>query len=235
MILLRSLLFAVIFYGWSVVMAIAITPLLLAPRRWMMEAMRLWARSAVALLSLVCGVRVEFRGREHLPAGASLVAAKHQGMFDTIAPFVLFPDAAYVMKRELMMIPFYGWFCARVGMIVVDRAAHARALRKLLGDAAGRVASGRPIVIFPEGHRTPPGTRPPYKPGVAALYRELAFPCVPMATNSGVHWPAHGFMRPPGRIVYEFLAPIAAGLPRREFMHILEERLETASRRLLAE
>jgi 1-acyl-sn-glycerol-3-phosphate acyltransferase len=234
-IVLRSLAFVTIFYLWSTASAIAMLPLLLAPRRWMVSAMKLWALVAMALVRLVCGVRVEVRGREHLPKGQALIAAKHQCMFDTMAPFTVFADAAYVMKRELMNIPFYGWYCRKAGMIVVDREAHAKALRQLLADARDRVGHERQVVIFPEGHRTPPGTHEDYKPGVAALYRDLGLPCTPMATNSGVHWLAHGFIRRPGVIVYQFLEAIPAGLSRREFMRVLEARLEGASSLLLAE
>ena len=117
------------------------------------------------------------------------------------------------MKRELMIIPFYGWYSRRAGMIVIDREANAKALRKLIADARDRIVEDeRQVVIFPEGHRAAPsGTHEEYKPGVAALYRELGLPCTPLATNSGVHWPAHGFIRRPGVIVYEFLEPIPAG------------------------
>lgn len=231
----RSLLFAALFYLWSVAAAIALLPFLLAPRRWMARAMSLWASAVIALLRAICGVRVEFRGRQHLPAGAALIGAKHQCMFDTMAPLSIFADAAYVMKKELLNIPVYGWYARKVGMLVVDRQAHAKALRELVAGARDRIADGRQVVIFPEGHRTAPGARGDYKPGVAALYRDLGLACIPMATNSGVHWPAHGFIRRPGRIVYEFLEPIPAGLRRAEFMRILEARLEAASAALLVE
>jgi 1-acyl-sn-glycerol-3-phosphate acyltransferase len=235
MIVLRSLLFVAVFYLWSAVAALAMLPLLLAPRRWMMAAMKLWALAVIMLVRAICGVRVEVRGRQHLPGGGALIGAKHQCMFDTMAPFTVFADGAYVMKRELMNIPFYGWYCRKAGMIVVDREAHAKALRQLIADARQRVLANRQVVIFPEGHRTAPGTHEAYKPGVAALYRDLGLPCTPMATNSGVHWPAHGFIRRPGLIVYQFLEPIPAGLRRGQFMQLLEERLEGASSLLLAE
>jgi 1-acyl-sn-glycerol-3-phosphate acyltransferase len=234
-IVVRSLLFVALFYLWSIAAVIVMVPLLLAPRRWMAAATKLWARVVMALLWPICGVRVEIRGREHLPGKGALIAAKHQCMFDTMAPFTVFADAAYVMKRELMNIPFYGWYARKAGMIVVDREAHAKALRKLVADARRTVAAARQVVIFPEGHRTPPGAKSDYKPGVAALYRDLGLPCTPMATNSGAHWPAHGFIRRPGTIVYEFLEPIPAGLRRGEFMRTLQARLEEASGRLLAE
>ncbi len=233
MILLRSLLFVTLFYLWSVVVALAITPLLLGSRRAMLGAMTFWARGVTALLRVAAGIRVEVRGLEHRPKGAALVAAKHQCMFDTMGPLTWFPDPCYVMKTELLAIPFYGWYCRKSGMISVDREGQAKALRSLLSGAKTAAAAARQVVIFPEGTRVPPGETGEYKPGVAALYKALALPCTPMATNSGEHWPGHGFLRRPGLIVYEFLPPIPAGLPRAEFMALLEERLEAGSAALL--
>jgi 1-acyl-sn-glycerol-3-phosphate acyltransferase len=235
MMLARSLLYVALFYLWSVFCALLMAPLLLAPRRWMLWAMAVWGQVVIALLGLVCGIKVEFRGLEHLPRDRALVAAKHQCMFDTMAPLTRFPDAAYVMKRELLRIPFYGWYSVKVGMIPLDRGGGAGALRKLLAEARKRLAEPRQVVIFPEGTRMPPGTKANYQPGVAGLYRDLGLPCTPLATNSGAHWPAHGFLRRPGTIVYEFLEPIPAGLHRGAFMRELESRLEAASARLLAE
>src|SRR5579863_7388368 len=121
MILLRSLAFTLAFYAVSTLAALAMAPLLLAPRRWITYPMRWWARAIVALVRVACGVRVEFRGLEHLPKGAALIAAKHQCMFDTIAPMLVLTDPAYVMRDSLLKIPFYGWFSVKAGMIAVDR------------------------------------------------------------------------------------------------------------------
>jgi 1-acyl-sn-glycerol-3-phosphate acyltransferase len=154
-------------------------------------------------------------------------------MYDTMALYDYVPDACYVAKKDLLIIPWYGWYLLKSGMLVVDREGAATALRKLVRDAQARLQEVRQIIIFPEGTRKDPGESPDYKPGVAALYRELALPCTPMATNSGKHWPAKGFLRHPGTIVYEFLPPIPAGLKRAEFMRTLEERIETHSNALL--
>jgi 1-acyl-sn-glycerol-3-phosphate acyltransferase len=137
------------------------------------------------------------------------------------------------MRENLLKIPFYGWYARRVGMIGVDREGEATALRGLLKAARARIGDGRQVVIFPEGTRVAPGTKGEYKSGVAALYRTLDIACTPMATNSGEHWPAHGFVRKPGLVVYEFLAPIPPGLSRVEFMNRLESNLEAASTALL--
>lgn len=229
---LRSLAFVALFYLWSASVAILITPLLLAPRTWVLRALDLWSRGVIALLR-ICDIRVEVRGLEHMPRGKALVAPKHQCMFDVFAQFAWLPDSCFVLKKELMWIPFFGWYAQKARMIVVDREAQAAALKKLVRDTEDRLKEDRQLVIFPEGTRGEPGVRGSYKPGIAALYRELNLPVHPVATNSGVHWPKHGFLRKPGVIVFEYLEPIPPGLKRAEFMRTLEERIETASMRLL--
>jgi 1-acyl-sn-glycerol-3-phosphate acyltransferase len=234
LILIRSLIFTAYFYLLSFVVVILMIPAALFSRAWLIEWVRFWNRATIAGLKVICGVRVEVRGREHLPTGAALIAGKHQCMLDAFTPYSYLPDPCLVMKKELGWIPFFGWYTARAGSIVIDREAHAQALRKMLADARDRMTHARQLVIFPEGHRQDPGAAPDYKPGIAALYRDLDMPCLPVATNSGVHWPAHGFLRKPGVIVYEYLEPIPAGLKRAAFMELLEQRIETASNALLA-
>lgn len=233
MLLLRSLAFVVLFYVWSVFWVLLISPLVLGPRIWMVRSWRIWALGIMALLRVVCDIRVEVRGREHIPEGRALIAPKHQCMLDVFAQFAWLPDSCFVTKKELMWIPFFGWYAYKARMIVVDRAAQATALRKMVVDAKDRFAHERQLVIFPEGTRGEPGVPGDYKPGIAALYRELDIPVHPMATNAGVHWPAHGVLRHPGTIVYEYLEPIPAGLKRAEFMRVLQDRIETASTALL--
>ena len=234
MIFVRSLAYAAFFYLWSVLVALLVMPpLLLCPRPWIVVALRVWGKVSICGLRIICGLRLEVRGLEHLPRGACLIAAKHQCMFDTMAPYAYLPDACLVLKQELTRIPIYGWVAMKDGNIVVDRSGHAAALRKLVADSRERLSEARQLIIFPEGHRMAPGEAPDYKPGIAALYRDLAMPCIPMATNSGVHWPAHGVLRRPGVIVFEFLEPIPSGLKRATFMAELERRIEDASNALL--
>jgi 1-acyl-sn-glycerol-3-phosphate acyltransferase len=230
----RSALFVALFYLWSAAVAIGATPLLLGPPAGILAMFRFWS-SGVLVLLRICGIRVEVRGREHIPTGAALVAPKHQCMLDVFAQFSVLPATAFVMKKELMRIPWFGWYATRVGSIIVDREAHSTALRKLVREARERFAQNRQVVIFPEGTRTAPGTSREYKPGVAALYRQIEVPVHPVATNSGAHWPAHGFIRRPGTIVFEYLEPIPPGLKRQDFMRLLQERVDAASDRLLAE
>ena len=215
------------------VVAVGLSPALLLPHRFARGVIKLWARIVLFGLRWIAGVKVEVRGLENRPSGAALVASKHQGMLDIVALLAVLPDACFVMKKELMPLPFFGWFAWKTKMIAVDRAGHAKALKDMTRQAKDRLAEGRQIVIFPEGTRNDPGVPGDYKPGVAAIYRDLEGPCWPVATNSGVHWPAHGFRRHPGLVVFEFLEPIPEGLKRGAMMALLESRIETASLGLL--
>ena len=230
---LPSLLFAAWLYLSMPIFAIGLSPALVMPHRFAMGVVKLWARTVLFGLRRIAGVKVDFRGLENRPSGAALVASKHQGMLDIVALLAVLPDACFVMKKELMPLPFFGWFAWKTGMIAVDRAGHARALKDMTRQARARLSQGRQIVIFPEGTRNDPGVPGDYKPGVAAIYRDLEGPCWPVATNSGLHWPAHGFRRRPGVAVFEFLEPIPAGMKRGAMMALLESRIETASLALL--
>ena len=234
-VVVRSLLFTGWLYGSMVAVALAALPLLFGPRRWTWAAARIWVRGVEWALRTIVGCRIEVRGREHLPAGGALIAGKHMAMLDTIAPLDVLPDAAYVIKSELMRLPFWGWYAGKLDMIPIDRAGGSATLRAMTHAARDRLAQGRQVLSFPEGTRAEPGAPPDYKPGVAGLYRELNAPVIPMATNAGLCWPAHGFIRRPGRVVYEFLPAIPPGLKRASFMAVLEDTLEAASNRLLAE
>ena len=233
--MLRSLLYAAVFYIVTAAMLVLGSWLLLSPRSWAMAGLALHGRVAVWLLKVICGTRLEVRGHEKLPAGPVLVASKHQSAWDTFALIPLLRDPAMVMKHELIWIPFYGWFSAKFGMIFVRREAGPAALRRMARDARDRAEQGREIVIFPEGTRRPPGAPPDYKPGALFLYDALGLDCVPVALNSGLFWPRRSLRRHPGTITVEFLDPIPPGLPRKAFSAQLQMAIETATARLIAE
>jgi 1-acyl-sn-glycerol-3-phosphate acyltransferase len=231
---LRAALFNAAFFLWTLFLGVLGLPMVAAPRRATMAFGRFWSASTLWLLGLIVGLRHEVRGRENLPAGGCVVAMKHQSAWDTLALPVVFGDPAVVLKKELLHIPLYGWYARRAGSIAVDRKAGAAALKRMVAEAKGAAADGRPIVIFPEGTRTAIGQRRPYQPGVAALYRELGVPLVPVAVNSGLFWGRRAFLKRPGRIVLEILPAIPPGLGRREVMKLVEERIEAATDRLVA-
>lgn len=217
------------------VCGLGLLPLLLISQGAAMAAIRWWAKAVLLGARLIVGIRVEFRGLEHRPDGAALVAGKHMSMLDTIAPFVVLDEPAYVLKQSLMYLPAFGWYAWRTKMVAIRREDAAKALKGMVVACRERLKDGRQIVIFPEGTRSDPGEDADYKPGVAALYRDLDVPCHLLATNSGKFWPGHGIDRRPGTVVFEFLPPIPAGLKRAELMSEMKARLEGASNALLAE
>lgn len=235
MALIGSILFVIWMYGLMAVLGIVFAPTLLGPRSWTRAALRFYLALVFGGLRVLCGIRYEVRGREHMPSGGALVASKHQSMFETLAFWAILPDPAIILKKELAFLPVFGWYAMKLKNIKVDRSAGAKALRDMLKQARDRAGEGRQVVIFPQGTRLEPGEVDTYKPGVAGLYSAMKAPCVPVALNSGLYWPAHGFVRRPGNIVVEFLPAIEPGLPRDAFMAELETRIETASSALLAE
>lgn len=233
MVVLRSLLFNLLFYVNLIAWMLVFTPMFLGSRKGFMRVAKAWARSSLWLLRVVAGTRVELRGQ--IPPGGLLVASKHQSFLETFALIALFEDAAFILKRELMWIPFFGWYLAKAGMVPIDRSAGSSALVEMNRRARKEAAAGRQILIFPEGTRRAPGAPPAYKYGVAHLYENLGVPCLPVGLNSGLFWPRRRFIRRPGTIVIEFLEPIPPGLDRNEAFRLIQERIEASSNRLLAE
>lgn len=234
MTVFRSALFLLWFAVDTAIIAILCLPALILPRRASMWVGRQW--SAITLLGLRFCAGLDYEVRGTPPKGAVLVASKHMSMWDTLALYLLLRDPAMVLKRELLRVPFYGWYLWGAGSIAIDRDAGASALRKMSNAALKVIGEGRPVLIFPEGTRKKPDAEPDYKPGVAGLYGLMGVACVPVALNSGLFWTGPGgFVKRRGRIVVEFLPPIPAGLKRAEFMAVLKGRIEDATRRLLAE
>ncbi|SOB80238.1 1-acyl-sn-glycerol-3-phosphate acyltransferase [Sphingomonas guangdongensis] len=209
---LRTLLFQLVFYAGSLVIV------LLAPvaalfgerplRRWVL----FWTLYHRWCAAVTLGIRPRITGA--IPTGPALYVAKHQAMFETLEMVALLRAPAIVMKQELARIPVWGWAARRYGMIVVDRSASATAMREMMREAKATAATGRSVVIFPEGTRVAPGETPPLKPGFAGLYRALALPVVPVAIDSGIAWPRHGPKRPNTPITFRFGEVIPAGQPR---------------------
>jgi len=233
---LRSVAFNVTFFVLTALACVFVgTPCLVLPRRCSRAATKAWARTMLWLLAHVVGLRYELRGEVAALSRACVIAPKHQSAWDTIVFFAICDDAVYVLKKELMLIPFYGWNARKLGMIGVDRGGAGAALRGLIRAAKAAVAAGRQVVIFPQGTRVPPGEAAPYQPGIAALYGQVEAPVIPVALNSGLFWGRRSFIKRPGTIVLEVLPALPPGLDRKAFMAQLEQTIESASARLAAE
>lgn len=236
MLILRSLLFNTLFYiNLALWVVFGAMPALLLPRRVLMVVAANWAHSALWLQRVVAGTSYEITGRENIPPGGLIVAAKHQSFWETFAMLTLFGNPVFILKRELTWIPFFGWCLQKLRMIPVDRKAKGRALNEVTRRAKEALREdGRQLLIFPEGTRRPPGSPPDYKSGVAHLYADLGVPCVPVALNSGLYWPRRKFLRRPGTIRVTILPAIAPGMPKAQFNALMREQIETESDRLLA-
>lgn len=232
---LRSAAFSTYLVLVTLALSAAFLPTLIMPRKYAARAVRIWARAVLGGLHAICGLRYELRHAEKLPKGGALIAANHQSAWETFAVAALFEDPAIILKKELMRIPIYGWWAAKLRMIPIDRAAAGGALKEMARAAERALAEGRQVVIFPEGTRTPPGRRRPYKPGVAALYKMLDAPVVPLAHNSGVFWRHPGILKRPGAITLEILPAIPPGLDKRAFLEALSSAIDGAAERLAAE
>jgi 1-acyl-sn-glycerol-3-phosphate acyltransferase len=234
-IVLRSLVFNAAFYLTLLIYLVLAFLALPFRRHVTLGVAKSWGRTNLRLLRAICGIEVEWRGLDKIPAGALIVAAKHQSIWETFALIPLFADPTFIVKRELMWIPVFGWCMWRAGMIPVDRGAGSQAMFAMIDRAKFEVGRRRQIIIFPEGTRRAAGAAPAYRFGVAKLYTATGAPCLPIALNSGLVWPRRSFLRYPGVVRVEILDPILPGLAADAFFARLQHDVEIATARLLAE
>lgn len=234
MTLIRSLLFGVFFYGGTVVSGILYLPLIFLPGRIGEPFFNFWVRCAMWMTRALAGIRTEFRFQEEdtFPDRPVIYASKHQSAWETLAFKHLLPRPAFVLKKELLNVPFFGWYLAKTRQIAVDRNAGAKAMRAMVRQAEEAVAEGYSIVIYPQGTRVAPGVDMPYHPGVFALYKALDIPVVPIALNSGRLWARNGLIKRAGTVTVSVLPSIEPGLGRKEFMEKLESAIESETLRL---
>lgn len=236
MLLIRSLLFNVAFYLNLAFWLLAAMLTMVLPPRFLLRIAQLWGQTSIWLMRVIVGTRCEIVGIENIPPGGIIMAAKHQSTWETFALVTVFRNPVYILKRELTWLPFFGWCLIKLRMIPVDRGARSRALQEVTRRAKVELGqNGRQLMIFPEGTRRPAGAEPAYKYGVTHLYTELGVPCVPVALNAGLFWPRRSLIKRPGTIRVEILPAIPPGLAKMEFHTLLQEQIETASNRLLAD
>ena len=236
MLFIRSLIFNTLFMASTVVFSV----LVVAFRPFGFSASWLWARAwsnmTFLLLRLICGIRLEVEGREHFPAEACVVMAKHQSAAETIAMPILVPPYVWILKRNLLYIPFFGWALAVIGTIAIRRGNPREAIKQVIQQGSGFLKKGRWVVIFPEGTRTAPGVTGNYQPGGIVLAHKAEAGILPMAHNAGVCWPKLGFIKKPGMIRVRFLPYIpaseVASTRRNDLLERLKADIEAATAEL---
>lgn len=232
-VFLRSLAFNVAFYVFFAVWLLVGLPLFLCSRATRQRYIAFLNRGVFRLLKVICRLDIHVTGRERIPPGRLLVAAKHQSALDNFIVWSLFADPTFILKSELRWVPLLGWWLKAMRMIPVDRGGGPSVHKELSKRVAAELADNRQVMIFPEGTRKAPGSPPDYKRGIALLYASCGAPCLPVALNTGLFWRRREFMRWPGVVEVEILPPIAPGLKRDDFLALLQERIETAANEML--
>jgi 1-acyl-sn-glycerol-3-phosphate acyltransferase len=236
---IRSTVFNLAFYGVTAIMCVLCLPGLLLPKKQAMIIVKLFVYSVYFFEKHIAGLDYEVRGAQYLPKeGSFVVAAKHQSPYETMKLNILFDDPAIVLKQELLRIPLWGKFLAKVEPIAIDRSQGKTAMNQIVEGAQHVKAQGRPIVIFPQGTRVHPrqtAAERPYKIGVARVHEATGLPVIPMALNSGCYWPKGSWIVRPGKVIFEFLPPVPENFGVYEVMKDLETRLEAASDKLASE
>ena len=231
----RTALFYIIFIGQTAVIAITIGIIAMVrgrtPLSW--ELAKFWCRSNLTYLRVIAAVKTTVSGQENIPEGGCIIAAKHQSDWDVFAIFPHTGRPAYIVKKELMRIPFFGPAARSLDCIEVDRKRGAEAIPLMMAQAHAAIARGCRIVIFPEGTRRAPLAAPDYRQGVVRLYKELNVPVVPVALNSGLFWGRNSLVIWPGTAEAKFLPPIEPGLPADVFQERLKKAIETESDALI--
>lgn len=217
----------------TAVIAILGLPCLALPRQYTAKLINFWSKTMLLFFRSYDGLDWDVQGINNIPSGPFVVASKHQSVWDTIFFTAFFSDAAMVLKRIIILIPFYGLHAIKAKMIWLDRKGHSKSIKKLINQGEKCKKEKRPIVIFPEGTRNRVGKKTKYKPGVTALYKFLNIPCIPVALNSGVYWETKGLKRNKGKIIVKFIEPIKPGLSRDEFEKKLETVIETETKILI--
>jgi 1-acyl-sn-glycerol-3-phosphate acyltransferase len=236
MIAVRSLIFNVLFYMMFIAEMLIFTPIyFILPRKKAYFVPKFWARSNLWLMKVICGTTVEIEGLENLPKGGFIFAPKHQSFWDTFAFLPHIDDPLYILKRELLWIPVFGWYVAKQRMIGVNRSARGKAMTDVMTRTLDEMKTGRQLIIYPEGTRRPPGAEPAYKYGIARLYRDLQMPVVPAVHHAGIFWPRRKSLRQGGVIKARILPPIEPGMDEKEFFDHLVKTMEEASDALLLE
>ena len=234
---MRSTLFNLCFYAYSFIWVLTALPLTVLPSRDPLSRFaRLWARGTVFLMRHVARIRVEVRGREHLPEdGPRVIAGKHQSECDGIIVMSLVPDIAFVAMKELEKLPLVSPILRKLEMVMVETCGGDTQRRTLIEGGRRASGAGRSILIYPEGHLMAVGKRERYRTGVHQLAADLDLPVIPVATNVGLRWDRRTWRKKPGPAIVKFLPPIAPSPDRAAFMARLEETIEAETERLVLE
>ena len=227
MIFLRSFFFNIFLYFGIASACVIVLPLLAMRDKYMICAAKILSDYIVFLVKVFLSVTIEFRGLENLSKHEKyFIASAHQSMFETFALQTVLPGPIFILKKELMRIPLFGWCLKKIGAIDIVRDTATKENLSFFDKILDKTSkSKRPLLIFPQGTRVPYKDRPPFKKGVGRIYDALNLPCIPVALNTGKVWPKNSFNKYPGKITISFLSPIEEGLEKEKFVEKLQSKI----------
>lgn len=235
--LFASLVFSVFMAIWGFLIPViySLPALIFSSSKIADHGAKIWAVVLMWVLKNLCGISYKVVGKNHIPNEPCIIACKHQSMWETVIMHLIINRPVYAYKKELELIPFYGWFLKVMSGIKVDRKGGAKALKSIIGQSKSYLSKGQSIVIFPQGTRVPIEAgidRFPYQSGIVALYNSCNAKVVPVALNSGLFW-SKDKLKKRGTIIIEFLEPIEPGLSKSDFTKRLIDAIEIKSSELV--
>ncbi len=225
--MIRNFLFSILFFTGIITISIIFLPSFFLPKQIVMLGGKLMGYWASFCLRFVLSIKIFIKGRENIINNEKFfIAASHQSMFETFYLQTIFNSPVFILKRELLLIPIFGWYLKKIGSISIKRNKVTKDNLDFFDDISKMIAtSNRPLIIFPQGTRVLPEERPPFKKGVSRIYEQLNVTCQPVAINSGYVWPKKGVKKANKTITISILKPIPSGLPKENFVQILEKNI----------
>jgi len=214
-------------------MGVICMPYLILPSKFLKYPTKIWIKVIFIFLEKICNIKHKIKGIENIPNETVLITSKHQSAFETFALYYYLKDCFFVHKKELFLIPIFGQYLFKSNMVAIDRAGGTKTMRSMLEKVRIKLESGSSIIIFPEGTRKAPGSKPAYKTGFIGIYNHTKKKILPVAVNSGLCWPKHSWILKNGTITIEILPIIYENYDKKTVLNKVQESIEVASNKLL--
>ena len=231
--MIKNIIFSTFFFSGIIIISLIFLPSFLLPQKIVLFGGKLMGYWTGFCLKLFLSVKIKIEGRENIVQNEKFfIAASHQSMFETFYLQTIFNSPIFILKKELILIPIFGWYLKKIGSISIRRDKVTKDNLNFFKDISEKLSSKRPLIIFPQGTRVLPNERPNFKKGVARIYQELRIACQPVVINSGYVWPKKGYKTPNKTITISILKPIRQRMPKNEFLGILENNIYSELDRL---
>ncbi len=233
MLIAKSIFFYISLTIWTIIMGVLCFPFMLLPSKMLKYPAKIWIKVIFLLLDKICNISHKIDGLENIPEYSVLVVSKHQSAFETFVFYYYLNDCFFVHKKELFIIPIFGQYLLKANMVAINRSGGTKTMRKMLEDVKVRLKEGKSIIIFPEGTRKEPGSRPDYKTGFIGIYKNTKKKILPVALNSGLCWSKKSWILKEGNITVKFLPIIEENLNKIEVLKKVQDTIESESNNLL--